>query len=492
MSSAKEELGIRSEELGIGKIVSFSKSWYYCVKSGNMKRIILKPGEEDRILLGHPWVYGNEIDSVLEDKEPRTSGSAGLVPGECADVESCRKQYLGRAIVNPNSKITARLYSPSKEGLDKGFFKRRIREAVLKRLFFRDLSREPARLVFAEADFLPGLIIDCFAGWPLSEIEAAVTSRPLTFELAHAALGPPRFWLSAQFLVWGMDCRREMVCEALREVVTIVGTPDVAAYPAAFIPDSAFAGIIEKSAARVRELEGLPLREEVMMGAFPETGIVIFEGGMPFIVDLLHGQKTGFFLDQRDNRLLAARYAAMLEKESGTGLKILDACSYTGGFGLHTVRPAGNLVMLDISAEALVTAQKNAALNGVEDRITAVEANVFDELRNMLRRKEQFDMVILDPPAFAKSRSSIEEALCGYKEINLRAIRLVRRGGIFVSCSCSQALDEITFRRMLAGAAADAGRRLVQLDFRFQSQDHPVLAGYDESQYLKCGFYRVY
>jgi 23S rRNA (cytosine1962-C5)-methyltransferase len=469
-----------------------------------LKRIILKPGEEERVLLGHPWVYDNEIDGVLEDGEARTAylrydGSAQLVPGECADVESRRKQYLGRAIVNPNSKITARLYSPSKEGIDKGFFKRRIREAVLRRVFFRDLSRESARLVFAEADFLPGLIIDCFAGWPLAEIEAAVTRRPLTFELALNALGPPRFWLSAQFLVWGMDCRRDMITEALREVVTIKNAPDNpgAAYPAAFIPEGALTGIIEKSTAHVRELEGLPLREGALWGSFPETGIVIFEGGLPFIVDLLHGQKTGFFLDQKDNRLLAAQYAGMLQKETETGLRILDACSYTGGFGLHAVRssdamrPEGTLTMLDISAAALDTGWRNAALQGVEDRVTVMEANVFDELKNLTRRKERFDMVMLDPPAFAKSRGALEEALRGYKEINLRAIKLVRPGGIFVSCSCSQAVDEITFKRMIAEAAADAGRRLIRLDFRFQAQDHPVLAGYDESLYLKCGFYRV-
>jgi 23S rRNA (cytosine1962-C5)-methyltransferase len=152
--------------------------------------------------------------------------------------------------------------------------------------------------------------------------------------------------------------------------------------------------------------------------------------------------------------------------------------------------------MLDVSAAALETARKNAALNGVvpgaQDRVTVIEANVFDELRNMVRRKEQFDLVILDPPAFAKSRGSIDEALRGYKEINLRAVRLVRPGGVFVSCSCSQAVDEITFKRMITEAAADAERRLTQLDFRFQAQDHPVLAGYDESLYLKCGFYRVW
>jgi 23S rRNA (cytosine1962-C5)-methyltransferase len=430
-------------------------------------------------------VYDNEIEDVLEDGRP-----ARLVPGECADVESRHKKYLGRAIVNPNSKIAARLYSPSKEGIDKGFFKRRIREAVLRRLFFRDLSGESARLVFAEADFLPGLIIDCFAGWPLAEIEAA--KRPLTPELARAALGPPRFWLSTQFLVWGMDCRKEMITEALREVLTAIGAPPQArAYPAAFIPEGSFAGIIEKSTARVRELEGLPPIEGMLWGTFPETGIVIFEGGLPFIVDLLHGQKTGFFLDQRDNRLLAAQYAAMLQKETGTALKILDACSYTGGFGLQTLRPDGKLTMLDASAAALETGKRNAMLQGVENRVTLTEADVFDGLKDLTRRKEQFDMVILDPPAFAKSRSALEEALRGYKEINLKAISLIRPGGILVSCSCSQAVDEITFKRMITEAAADADRRLIQLDFRFQAKDHPILAGYDESSYLKCGFYRV-
>jgi len=455
-----------------------------------LKRIILRPGEEERILLGHPWAYGNEIDSVLEGKE-----KAQLVPGECADVESGRKKYLGRAIVNPNSKITARIYSTSKEGLDKGFFKRRIREAVLRRMFFRNLSVESARLIFAEADFLPGLIIDCFTGWPLADIEAAVSRRPVTFKLAQLSLGPPRFWLSAQFLVWGMDCRREMIIEALCEVITVINARDVendtAVYPAAFIPNGALCGIYEKSAAHVRELEGLPLREGVLQGTFPEGGIVIFEGGLPFIVDLPQGQKTGFFLDQRDNHILAGKYAAILQKEAGTMLRVLDACSYTGGFGLHTLGSAEKLTMLDVSRAALETARKNAALQGIADRVTTVEANVFDELRNLARRKERFDMVILDPPAFAKSRSSLEEALRGYKEINLRAIKLIRPGGVFVTCSCSQAVDEIIFKRMVAEAAADAERRLVQLDFCFQAQDHPVLAGYNESLYLKCGFYRV-
>jgi 23S rRNA (cytosine1962-C5)-methyltransferase len=441
-----------------------------------MKRIILAGGEEDRILRGHPWVYDNEVEHILD-------GKAGvrdvrLVCGECADIESSRKQYLGRAIVNPNSKIIARIYSPSKEGMDKGFFKRRIREAAERRAGAFDFSRESARLVFAEADFLPGLVIDRFTGWPVADVTAAVPERPLTFERAQAALGPPESWLSIQFLAWGMDCRRETILEAAEEVLNVIA--------------DAPAGIIEKSGARVRELEGLPPREGLIRGTFPAGGIVIFDNGLPFAVHLLEGQKTGHYLDQRDNRPLAGTYAAALCAEA-SGLRVLDACSYTGGFGSHILRAAdpAQVTALDVSAAALETLQKNAALNGVQNRAAAIEADVFDFLRNAERAKEQFDMIILDPPAFAKSRTALSEALRGYNEINLRAITRIRHGGILVTCSCSHALDEGRFKRMVTDAASGAERRLVQLDYRCQSPDHPVLLGHDESLYLKCGFYRV-
>jgi 23S rRNA (cytosine1962-C5)-methyltransferase len=448
-------------------------------------------------------VYDNEVECVLDGKG---GAAAELAPGECADVESSRKQYLGRAIVNPNSKIIARIYSPSKEGLDKGFFKRRIREALRRREAFRDISRESARIVFAEADFLPGLIIDRFVGWPPADIDglrhtvdtAAANGRPLGFDLVHAALGPPRSWLVIQFLAWGMDCRRDMIIEALEEALGAERQP---------------AGIIEKSAARARELEGLlpglPACAEPLRGTFPAGGVVIFENDYPFAVNLPEGQKTGHFLDQRDNRLLAGKYAALLRREvepaadSGAAdddnggkprpLRILDACSYTGGFGIHALRAAeqATLIAVDVSAAALEALQTNAALNNAAGRIAVVEADVFDYLKNAGRRTERFDMIILDPPAFAKSRSALPDALRGYKEINLRAIHLLRPGGILITCSCSQALDEARFKRMIADAAADAGRRLVQLDFRGQPPDHPVLVGYDESVYLKCGFYRA-
>jgi len=462
-----------------------------------MKRIILKAHEERRILSGHPWVYDNEIAVVLDTQaKPAEPPVRVLEPGELAEVESSRKEYLGRAFVNPNSKITARIYSPSKEGVDKGFFKRRIRKAILARSCY-NLRRESARLVFAEADFLPGLIIDRFVGWPLdASIDAAVKERPLSFESA-VALGLPASWLSVQFLAYGMDARRELILDALEEVLAAPLLPGME-------PLGAPTGIIEKSGAKVRELEGLPLREGLVRGNFPPSGIVIFENDLPFAVHLEEGQKTGHFLDQRDNRRLAARHlaarhlaAACLsrlsqDEKSENGPRVLDAFSYTGCFGIHAARAgAESVVCVDVSAAALETLKTNAALNGVSDKIKTVEADVFEFLRTAERRKERYDLVILDPPAFAKTRPSLEGAIRGYKEINLRAISLLSKGGVLVTSSCSQAMDEANFRRVITEAAADAGRRLVETDFRRQSADHPILVGYDESFYLKCGFYRA-
>jgi 23S rRNA (cytosine1962-C5)-methyltransferase len=446
-----------------------------------IKRIILKAHEERRILSGHPWVYDNEIAGVLDAQ----AKPAVLEPGELAEVESSRKEYLGRAFVNPNSKISARIYSPSKDGVDKGFFKHRIRKAILARSCY-DLQRESARLVFAEADFLPGLIIDRFVGWPLDTLGAAVKERPLRFENA-AALGPPVSWLSVQFLAYGMDARLELILDALEEVLAAPLLPGME-------PLGAPTGIVEKSGARVRELEGLTLREGLVRGNFPQSGIIIFENDLPFAVHLEEGQKTGHFLDQRDNRRLAASCLSRFlqeEKENG-GPRVLDAFSYTGCFGIHAARAgAESVVCVDVSAAALETLKVNAALNGVSDRIKTVEADVFEFLRTAERRKERYDLVILDPPAFAKTRPSLEGAIRGYKEINLRAITLLSKGGVLVTSSCSQAMDEANFRRMVTEAAADAGRRLVETDFRRQSADHPILVGYDESFYLKCGFYRA-
>jgi 23S rRNA (cytosine1962-C5)-methyltransferase len=301
-----------------------------------------------------------------------------------------------------------------------------------------------------------------------------------------------------------MDSRRDLILEALEETLAAPLAPAGKPAEDGTVPaagDGKFPaplglpqGIIERSAAPVRELEGLPPREEILRGAFPRGGALIFENGFPFAVDLEHGQKTGCFLDQRENHLLAAAYGCAVGASS---LRVLDAFCYTGGFGIHAARAGGaagldvRVLAADSSPEALAGLRQNAALNGIAGQITAVEANVFDLLRDYDRAGERFDLIILDPPGFAKSHSNLEGALRGYKEINLRAIRLLSPGGILVSCSCSHALEAGRFMRMIAEAAADAERRLVQLDFRGQGADHPVLVGYDESRYLKCGYYRA-
>jgi 23S rRNA (cytosine1962-C5)-methyltransferase len=281
-----------------------------------------------------------------------------------------------------------------------------------------------------------------------------------------------------------MDSRRDLILEALEEVLA---APRAGGEAVLGLPE----GIYEKSAARVRELEGLPLREGLLRGNCPGEGIVIFENGLPFLVHLEEGQKTGHYMDQKENRRLVREICAGL-RAGRPSLRVLDAFCYTGGFGIHAAAAgASQVVCVDSSASSLETLRKNAALNGLDDRISAIQADVFDFLRQAERRKERFGLIVLDPPAFAKSRPSLDGALRGYKEINLRALNLLEPGGILVSCSCSQALEDSRFRRVIAASAADAERRIHLLDFRFQAQDHPVLAGYDESLYLKCAFYRA-
>ncbi len=432
-----------------------------------MKRVILSPREDLRIKEGHPWVFDNEVASIIEHDKP-----AVLNPGEIVDVESSRKEYLGRGFANPHSKILVRLYSPSKEGMDKGFFKRRIREALDRRLPLYDLQRESARIVFGEADFLPGLIIDRFVGWPVSDIEQAVRERPLGFEQVKEKLGRAQSWFSIQFLAFGVECRKQEIIDALMEVC---GGREGEDLPR---------GIIERSDAKVRELEGLIPESGIISGSFPPEGIVIFENGYPFLVHLEEGQKTGHYLDQKENRLRAASLAG--------NLRVLDVCSNTGGFSIHAGRAgAASVIAVDVSHSALDMVKKNAALNDLSNIIQTREADLFEILKVFEKKKQEFDMIILDPPAFAKSRSVLAGALRGYKEINLRAMRLLSRNGILVTCSCSHAVDESKFKTMAAQAALDAGRRLIQMDFRYQAEDHPILIGYPESLYLKCGIYRV-
>ncbi|GMO23195.1 MAG: class I SAM-dependent rRNA methyltransferase [Termitinemataceae bacterium] len=386
------------------------------------------------------------------------------------------KKYVGRAFVNPVSKIVARIYSRSKEGVDEGFFRQRIRQSLQAR---SDCLTKSARLVFAEADFLPGLIIDQFVGWQYSDIQNITGDDEITFDLLKIKFGEPKKWLSIQFLSFAMDCRKNEIINAVENVL---------AYEC---PEIELDGIVEKSAP-VREREGLPLFEGVIKGQFPKYGIVIFEGNCMFHIDLLNAQKTGHFLDQKENHRRAAKYAFELSNQLGKKLKVLDAFCYTGGFTIPIARICdAEITASDSSEAALAALHDNLKLNGVQNSVTAVTDNVFDLLTKYERAKMSFDLVILDPPAFAKSRSSMDGAVRGYKEINLRALKLLSNNGILITCSCSYAMTEEKFKTIIADAAFDAGVRLVQLDFCYQSNDHPILVSYEESQYLKCAYYRV-
>jgi 23S rRNA (cytosine1962-C5)-methyltransferase len=470
-----------------------------------MKRIILKNGKDVRVKRGHPWVWDNEVAAVLDGKGADHETEAVLLPGEVADVESGRKEYLGRAFVNPQSKIVARIYSPSKEGADIGFFRRRIREAMERRATHFDLGRESFRMVFAEADFLPGLIIDRFVGWPFEtgsedrlpitrdapsaeSAAPAATGDPLSsqvplapqashtaqaslaFEDMERTYGPPSVYFSIQFLTYAMDARREMILDALPEC----------------------AGVYEKSTAMARTMEGLDLREGVLRGKAGR--IVIFENGCPFVVNFDHSQKTGHFFDQARNHAVVGELVRGLVRERYDGddaVTALDCFCYTGGFSIPMAQAGARVTACDSSAEALAALKTNALLNGVEHSIETTEADVFDLLTQHLKEKRRYTVVVLDPPAFAKNHATKSAALRGYKELNLKAMKLLEPDGILVTCSCSEAVDEWLFRKIANDAAQDTNHRLHLIEFRHQSPDHPILTGYDESQYLKCGIYRV-
>jgi 23S rRNA (cytosine1962-C5)-methyltransferase len=291
------------------------------------------------------------------------------------------------------------------------------------------------RLIFGEADGLPGLIVDSFVG------EAGGR------------------WLSVQFLSLGVDARKAEILKALERV---------------FPSD----GVAERSDAPVRALEGLLPVAGALAGTIPDR-LLIEESGLRFGVDILGGQKTGWFLDQRSNRAAAARYAK--------GRRVLDAFCNAGGFGLACAAAgASSVLAIDSSAEAVAAVSANAALNGLAALVEAREANAFDLLHSLERSREKFGLIVLDPPAFAKNRASVEGAKRGYKELNLRALKLLDEGGILVTCSCSHWFGPELFARMLEVSAADSGRRIRILEERTQDLDHPIVLGYGESRYLKC------
>jgi len=366
-------------------------------------------------------------------------------PGAEVEVLDSRHRSLGFAFYNPKSKIRVRIYSRTPRHADEDFFAEAFGKALAYRRRFFDPERQSMRLAFGEADGLPGLIVDSFVG-------VAENADPAPRDRGGR-------WLSAQFLSLGVDLRKAEALKALERV---------------FPSD----GIAERSDAPVRSLEGLLPAAGPLSGAIPGR-VLIEENGLRFGVDILTGQKTGWFLDQRSNRAAAARYAK--------GRRVLDAFCNAGGFGLACAAAGAESVLaIDSSADAIAAVSANAALNGLSSRVEAREANAFDLLHSLERSREKFGLVVLDPPAFAKNRASVEGAKRGYKELNLRAMKLLDVGGILVTCSCSHWFGPELFARMLEEAAADSGRRLRMLEERAQDLDHPIVSGYGESRYLKC------
>jgi Predicted SAM-dependent methyltransferases len=396
-----------------------------------MNKIFLKPKEEERIQLGHPWVFDNEI---------------GRYQGDCADgdvVEVYTKagHFLGRGIINKKSKISVRIFTRDRdEAIDEAFFERRIRAASA----FRDRlysAEDSYRLVFAESDLLPGLVVERFV-----DLEG-------------------RVFLVVQFLTLAVDHFRDAIIEALNAVLSPYG-------------------IFERSDVHVRGLEGISERKG-WIGAERDPRIVIRENGIKVRVDLENGQKTGYFLDQKDNR----RLVASLSKD----LSVLDTFTHTGAFGLNAWKGgARSVVSVDISEEAVGTVRENIALNGAGQVMSAVTADVFDLLKAYEKDGKRFDLIVLDPPAFTKSAKMIEKAYGGYKEINLRAMKLLTPGGYLVTCSCSHFFGADLFYRMIQNAAMDAHRTVQILEKRGPGPDHPSLVGYPESDYLKCAVCRVW
>ncbi len=384
-----------------------------------MATVTLKPGKDVRLASGHLWVYEGEIAYL----------DGGVTDGEIVDVRTARGRWLGRGFLNRQSTLTVRLLTRQHEEIDDAFLRRRLEQAVAYRR--RVVTEATAyRLVYGEGDLLPGLIVDRYG-----EV------------------------LVIQTLVLGMELRKTILIDQLSELL----------HPA---------GIFERNDAAVRRLEGLPARSGWLRGAV-DLLHEIREGPGRFLVDIVRGQKTGFFLDQRENRAAVSAYVR--------GADVLDVFCYTGAFAIDAaLAGAQRVAAIDASEDAIVLARQNAELNGVSDRCTFSIGNAFDDLRRLVVEGSRFDVVILDPPAFARAKDALPRAIGGYKEINLRALKLIRPGGLLVSCSCSYHINESLLREVVASAAVDAHRTVRLIESRGQARDHPMHPAMPETRYLTC------
>ena len=375
--------------------------------------VVISSRGEERLQSGHPWIYRGDVANV----------HAGA--GDIVQIRSPRGRTLGSALYSDRSQIALRLLSYGDAPADLALIRRRLESAIA---FRRSLAIDASayRLVHGESDLLPSLIVDRYGDY-----------------------------LVIQTLSQGMD--RLM--------------PELTAMLAELLQPRA---ILARNDPRARVLEGLEQRVEVVAGDLPES-VTVTETGIEYDVDLRRGQKTGLFLDQRENRAAAAAYARG---------RLLDCFSYNGGFALVLGRSCDETIAIDVSEDAVTRVRQNAARNGVI--VDARVGNVFDELRGLDRLGERFDTIVLDPPAFAKNKAAVSNARAGYKEINLRALKLLNPGGTLITCSCSYHVNEAAFAEIVYEAAVDAQAHVTVVEKRMQGRDHPVLLGVPETYYLKC------
>ncbi len=387
-----------------------------------MSALILKAGREKSLLRRHPWIFSGAIQHV--DNEPLLGGTVDLL--------SSNKQFLARASYSPTSQIRARVWTFEDEPVDKEFFRKRIRKAIGTRYSLSDSrDTDSLRLIYAESDGVPGLIVDRY-----SDV------------------------LVLQSLTAGSEFWKETLADLLLE-------------------ETGFSTIYERSDADVRELEGLEPKVGLLRGVLPNSRITIHESGLKFNVNLESGHKTGFYLDQRPNRLRV--------RELAKDKDVLDGFCYTGGFTVNALAGGAKSVLsIDSSADALALAKENVELNGFPiEKTNLLEGDVFQLLRKFRDENRSFDMIILDPPKFAPTAAQAARAARGYKDINLLAFKLLRAGGMLVTFSCSGGVDAGLFQKIVAGAALDASVEVQIIEHLAQGPDHPVSLHFPEGAYLK-------
>ena len=391
--------------------------------------VTLKKGGGRELKAGGMWIYDNEIDTF----------SDGVTDGGLVELHDFDGYFMGIGFVNRKSKITVRMLSRHEKNIDEKFIEQRVRDAVDYRIKTVDTSS--CRLIFGEADFLPGIVIDKF-----SDV------------------------LVVESLALGIDRLKPLIIEKLKQVLAEYDMP--------------VRGVYERSDAKVRLQEGME-RFKGFIGEEFDTKVSIVENGVKYMVDVKDGQKTGFFLDQKYNR---AAIRPMCKDA-----KVLDCFTYTGSFALNAgMAGAKSVLGVDASELGVAQATENAALNGLSDRVSFICEDVFELLPRLEKEGELFDVVILDPPAFTKSRNSIKNAVKGYREINLRAMKLVKNGGYLATCSCSHFMNPELFAKTIGEAAANVHKRLRQIEYKTQSPDHPILWSRDEeSLYLKFYIFQV-